>query len=154
MDENEETGFDDKHRSVSKKDTLKYANILQWHLQNCLNTLETLMCEPNVKKLRQALYINIPGLLFKGKIDKKDMEMEGEEKDWSDTWIKSRDNGMYYKPKIFDDLKRSDKSIYKRKKSVWWSRTYLTFLQGLLADYEALMKAKGYVEEGTEMFLS
>lgn len=153
MDDDEEIS-DNKPRSVSKKDTLKYANILQWHLQNCLNTLKTLACEPNVKKLRQALYINVPGLNFKTRIDKYDKEIVQLMKDWSSIWIKSRDNGMYYKPKTIDDLTRPDLSIYKRNKSVWWSETYLTFLQGLLADYEALMKAKGYVEEGTEMFLS
>jgi len=140
-----------EYRSVTKKDQLTYRTTIQKFVEYSLFTKTSYgTFDRYVKALRSALYFQIPGLPFQERMDEYKKEIEEEIEKFKQQKILECDNGMYYHPKVWSDLSFKDKSILKQ--DIYFARwgNWLAFLLDILAEHDALMKAKGYVEEGTE----
>lgn len=144
----------DSSRSVSHKDQLIYRQTIQKLVDRCLFLMGKRSIKPAVNSFKKALYFNMPGLPFKDRIDEFEKELHERMVDYENELIQKygKEGSVYYEPKIYKDLTAVDRHRFNRE--VFYKEyeiETLTFLIGLLAEHEALLRAKGYVEEGYEI---
>jgi len=141
-------------RSVSHKDQIPYRTTIQKIVDRCLFLMDTRNIHRAVLSLRKSIYFNMPGLRFKDRIDKFKKELHEIMIDYENELIQAygEQGSVYYKPKTYNELTIIDKRRFKR--DIYfkeYQEDWLTFLLSLLAEHEALLRAKGYVEEGFSM---
>jgi len=154
VDDGYETNTDDGSRSVSKKDQLIYRTTIQKLVDRCLFLMGTHGIKRAVISLKKSLYFHMPGLPFDERIDKFEKELHDIMVDYEDERIQlyGKQGSVYYEPGNYKELTAIDKHRFKREVFFKeYQNEWLTFLIGLLAEHEALMRAKGYVEEGSSM---
>lgn len=140
----------DDARGVSKKDQLTYRTTLQRVAEICLKTQYTKAIKTNIIAFTTALYFDIPGLPFQSRIDKFEKELDEMMDIYDKIEIPKYTDNIYYHPKKLDDLTDMHKDLYKNRRFYAYYHTKLRFLMSLLAEHDALMKAKGMVEEGMD----
>ena len=129
----------DDIRSVSSKDQLTYRQTIQRIVDRCFFTMGTMSMPRHVKALKTGLYFQIPGLPFKDRIDEKEEKLIEEKK-----------------KKIYKIKKRMGRSFYGNAETAkiriqiqqWYWEKFLEYLLDLLAEHDALMKARDWVETG------
>ena len=144
----------DSSRSVSHKDQLIYRTTIQKLVDQCLFLMGKQGIKRAVLSLKKALYFKMPGLPFKERIDQFEKELHETMVDYENELIQTygKQGSVYYEPKTYNDLTVIDKRRFKRDIFFKEYETeWLTFLICLLAEHEALLRAKGYVEEGYEI---
>ena len=153
VDDSYETNPNDS-RSVSHKDQIPYRTTIQKIVDNCLFLMGKIGIKRSVLSLKKALYFKMPGLPFKDLIDTFEKELVDIMIDYENERIQlyGKQGSVYYDPETYDDLTIIDKRRFKRDIFFKEYETeWLTFLISLLAEHEALLRAKGYVEEGFEI---
>ena len=128
-------------RKLKDKDQLKWNLILQKYADLCLRYRYFKILFPKlVDSFENAMYYDVPGLPFKTKIDRYNLEMH---------------YYYYYEKRIL----MSDRDIWYnivKREGLMDELTYkyalkkLTFLIQLLARYGGLQEVKGFVEEGID----
>lgn len=154
IDDDYETDSEDTSRSVSKKDQIPYRTTIQKIVDRCLFLMDTRNIHRAVNSLRKSIYFNMPGLPFKDRIDEFKKKLHKTMIDFEDKLIQryGKEGSIYYKPETYEELTRRDKRRFKIESYFKeYQEEWLTFLIGLLAEHEALLRAKGYVEKGYEV---
>lgn len=144
----------DSSRSVSKKDQLTYRTTIQKLVDYCLFLMGKIGIKRAVLSLKKSLYFHMPGLPFDELIDTFEKELVDIMIDYENERIQlyGKQGSVYYDPGNYEDLTIIDKRRFKRDIFFKEYETeWLTFLIRLLAEHEALLRAKGYVEEGYEI---
>lgn len=130
-------------RSVKDKDKLSYNLLLQKHADLCLKYWANIINLPvTVDAFKAALFFDVPGLQFKSRIE------EFELKDifipqYIEICVLKSDRDIWHNPIKKEGLMEMLNFRYAKKR--------YNFLTQLLAEHSALMAAKGYVVEGTEL---
>lgn len=154
VDDGYETNPDDDSRSVSKKDQLIYRTTIQKLVDHCLFLMGRRGIKRAVLSLKKSLYFHMPGLPFDERIDKFEKKLYETMVDYENELIQKykKQGSVYYEPTTYKELTAIDRHRFNR--AVFFKEyetEWLTFLIGLLAEHEALLRAKGYVEEGFSM---
>ena len=133
--------FGDKDRSVRASDKLTYRIILQNKVNAALDSLGTDRLEKAVVALRTGMLFDVPGLPFRTKINKNLKKLKFE-KAVKIAVIKRLHPG---------DWKHAGKRlIHELTIDEEFFTDELEFLINLLAEHDALLQPKGFVETGTE----
>jgi hypothetical protein len=130
---------DADNRSVSSKDQLTYRITIQKIVDRCFFTMGTMSMPRHVKALRMALYFQIPGLPFKNRIDKKEEKLKTEKEKRIKNIRKKQGRSFYG---------NAEKAKRRIKIQEWYWEKFLEYLLDLLAEHDALMKAREWVETG------
>ena len=134
-------------RSVSYKDQLVYRITIQKTVDRCLFSMGTFQMARHVKALRTALFFQIPGLPFKDRIIEKEKQLDRQKINKTNELIKK----LNYKVSSLDNCKVGDKAKIKMRIHEWYWMTKLEYLLDLLAEHDALLKPRDFVEMG-ELF--
>lgn len=136
-------------RSVSRKDELTYRNTLEQLANRCLLVRGTYGIDRAVSSFRTALFISVPGLPFRDRILDFEKELDQAMEDFKNKKIKKLSKKyIWSEPKTLNDLEVPDRAILKIKLYFAYNHTKLDFLLQLLAEHNALLRAKEYVETG------
>lgn len=132
-------------RSVKDKDKLSYNLLLQKHADLCLKFWANIVNLPvTVDAFKAALFFDIPGLKFKSRIEEFELD-DIFIPSYIEICIMKSDRDIWCNPIKKQGLMEMLNYRYAKKK--------YNFLTQLLAEHSALMAAKGYIEEGTELGL-
>lgn len=128
-------------RTISRKDQLSYKNTIQYLATQFLIHRDSLEIHKYVDSLLASIDFNIEGLSFRDKIQSymKELDVEKEKK------INEHYNGERWK--VF---RRPDQAKFKMKIHMWYYQNLGSFVIDLLAQSDALIKAKKGVETGLE----
>lgn len=151
MLDDDESYYEAPDRKVSYKDQLVYRVTIQKIVERCLFLQGSEQFHRPVESLRTALYFSIPGLPFKSRIDTKITALETERQQYIQDFCRNRYHNRRGDdtPQSLSDLTVIDRVRVTIRLYNWYNSELLEFLLNLLAEHDALIKARDLVPEGT-----
>lgn len=128
-----------RDRSVSRKDELNYRVTIQNIIDRCFRTMGSFSMITHVEALRMALFFNIPGLPLRNQILEVEKKLDKELLERSNNYKREMGREFYG---------NANRAKLKLKLTEWYWNTKLEYLLNLLAQHDALLKPKDFVEEG------
>ena len=133
---------DKDDRSIRASDKLNYRAVIQDKINKYLDAIGTIDLEKRVKALKNSVYFDIPGLLFRTEIIKKENDLKFE-RAVKISYIIRRNRDEWIHP-----YKRK---IHKATIDEEYNMELAEFLLDLIAKHDGLMQVKGFVETGEQM---
>ncbi len=139
-DEGLDEGKSPEDRKVSKKDQLTYRTSIQKRVDRCLDSIDRDYFPRRVKAFRASIYWTVPGLPFKDRIDVKEKELRKSYEKEIEPYKNNR--SIWHDPLM--------KQYFNFRPHYNYHYRLFEFLMMLLAEHDALIRAKEWVEEGAD----
>ena len=134
-------GIYDTNRAIKSSDKLNYRHVIQFHILTCQRYLGDMKYGDKVEALQDCIYIDIPGLPFRTKIDKAESKFDFERRVEIRLRERLNPNEMKNPVRRISITTSINEKYYKKLNR---------FLVQLIAEYQGLLGMKGLVEEGLD----